>query len=285
MNTILLDREVGKYPISVATSLALESISNTHDELKYQYPPIQDYDSLWVNIRTLYRNLFGSVKRESVAGIDPTEFAEVLIGEMRDLVQIVKDHSSKSSVVFYVSDYKGMVTKYPYATLRGDKTKNQLQYTSIQNETIKKVLSYCKKEHPDEFDVRIFPLKISAEKQDKMFKVLILTHYPYDLLSRKEFKDLELLESHTGKIKPFNQWYTKYYQGQTLPMLPFREDLLQIFGDKETFVPMPHKLRDEVLNLAKEYRWSAITTRDKIKYCFEKIQSPYDRKILLEILV
>ena len=113
-------------------------------------------------------------------------------------------------------------------------------------------------------------------------KALILTHFAYDLLA-KGFSSLHLLESHTGTIKNKFMWYTKYLNGKELSSIPFREDMLQIFGDNEHFRPWPIKARRQVLELAAKYNWSQVTQNDKVRYGFGQIVDPYLRDILREL--
>lgn len=84
---------------------------------------------------------------------------------------------------------------------REDSTTNQKVYSTLRDETIrllyKKVNNYFK----------VFLDTIEPEKRSK---ALIITHMAYDLLSYKDFAVLDLLESHTGALKPRNLWSTKY---------------------------------------------------------------------------
>lgn len=66
--------------------------------------------------------------------------------------------------------------------------------------------------------------------------------------------------------------------------MPFREDLLQIFGDNEHFRPGDPKVRKELLEIAKKYNWTAVTTFDKLMYGIEKMQNPYAVAVMREIM-
>ena len=64
----LESREKGQLPISIASSLAIESALGImeSDEPGYKppaSPPLLDYDAIWINLRTLFRNLHGSMNR------------------------------------------------------------------------------------------------------------------------------------------------------------------------------------------------------------------------------
>ena len=94
-----------------------------------------------------------------------------------------------------------------------------------------------------------------------------------------------MLESYTGQIKERSKWYTKYYQGKDLFRIPFREDLLQVFGDAELFKPFPKANRDELVEIAEKRSWTSVTTRDKIKNDIDLIKDPFFKKVLKEILI
>jgi hypothetical protein len=126
------------------------------------------------------------------------------------------------------------------------------------------------------------PLKLHPKVKTN---ALIITHIAYDLVAHKEFKQLTLLESHTGSFKQQAQWHTKYLNGKELPMIPFREDMLQVFGDSETFRPMDPKMRKEVVEIATRYNWNATTKLEKIRYGISQLNNPYAREVLSAILV
>lgn len=272
------NRELGQYPLSIATSLAIESICGIHPEPPMKGIPVRDYQELWINLRTLYRNLMGSIHKESIGSVSAEELAEALSFEMDQIRKIIGDASlNKTSVVVYLSDYNGLEGKYRHAVLRRDNTDKQKEYTAILEKTFTLLLRPENGESVLTFDLKLKPKTRS--------NALILTNYAYDLLSHKEFNGLALLESHTGKIKTSEQWYTKYQSGKDLPNIPFREDLLQIFGDSETFVPMNIKLRKDIMELATKYKWSSLTTRDKIAANVATLLNPFARDLIKDILM
>lgn len=268
--TAIAARAVGQYPLSVATSLALESANGIHPEIVAEYPPIRRYQELWVNTRTLFRNFMGALDKDTYRGVRPDEIAEALAQEMEQIVSIIP-----AKVQFYVSNYARLEQEYPHATVRVDNTDAQKVYTLLQTQAIELLL----KHHPE---IGVVPLKLHAPTHPK---ALILTHYAFDLLAHKEFSLLNLVESHTGKIKTRAQWYTKYYQGRELAMIPFREDFLQVFGDNETFRPMDRKLREAIVEVAKKYSWSSVTTREKLMYGIEQIPNPFFVATLKQMMV
>jgi len=271
------ERAVGQYPISVATSLALEGANGILPETEVDVAPILEYSELWINIRTLFRNFIGSLNSTVSKSIDAPSVAEGLATEMDTIVSLIRDSTGgNTNVVFYYSNYKGMQEKYKYAVVRRDNTPKQIAYTDLHNRTMS-ILLKNKKD-----DIKLFDLKIKLDKQAP--KSLILTHYPYDLLSWKSFQELVLLESHTGAIKPKVLWNTKYNDGKALSMIPFREDLLQVFGDKEHFFGLDIRLRTELIDIATKYKWSSVTTFDKLKYGIDQLSNPFAREVMASIM-
>lgn len=273
--SVLSDRVLGQYPISIATSLAIEGAMGIHpdkpDQTKKLLP---GYAVIWVNLKTVFRNLYYSVDKEQLQNASVQEFIDAFTSEIDQLKHVISvETASRTDVVLYVSDYAGMGQKYKHAILRGDITANQLAYTAMMVQTLSAYIS----SHPN--TVKRYTLKILDVEARK---ALILTHFAYDLLA-KGFSSLHLLESHTGTIKNKFMWYTKYLNGKELSSIPFREDMLQIFGDNEHFRPWPIKARRQVLELAAKYNWSQVTQNDKVRYGFGQIVDPYLRDILREL--
>jgi hypothetical protein len=281
MNAGIAERAVGQYPLSVATSLAIESANGIHPEIPVDSPPILKYEELWVNLKTLFRNFIGALDKVTAGSVVPEEIAANLDDEMEQISQIIAESSSgRCKVVFYVNNMTNLAIRYRYATLRKDNTPKQMEYTAILKKTLALMLADNK--------TRPLPIltfdRLLSPPQEATPKILLLTHVAYDLLSAKNFRSVTLLESHTGRLKDRALWYTKYANGRDLVMLPFREDLMQVFGDNETFVPMPIKVRKEVIEIANRFHWTSVTTTDKVRLGLEFIQDPLTREILKSIV-
>lgn len=277
----IAEREVGQYPLSVASSLALEGACGIHPDLPVRKAPLLDYGEFWVNLRTLFRNFMGALHKDAAGGVAPKQIEEALRDEMETIKRIVSElTNNRCKVVFYVSNYAGMAEKYPHAKLRTERTERQLVYMEIKRQTLQLLLQSLEQQGGE--DIRVFKLKLFPQHQNK---TLIFTHFAYDLLSWKAFSSLDLVESNTGAIKKRPQWYTKYQGGRELSMIPFREDFIQVFGDSRTFFPMPIRIRKEVIELAQKYNWSAITTDEKIRLNIDHMKDLEIRKILQELLV
>jgi hypothetical protein len=66
--------------------------------------------------------------------------------------------------------------------------------------------------------------------------------------------------------------------------IPFNKFSLQVFGDKETFSPLPQLIKKEVLRLANDFNWTQITTLDRIQFCLTTIKDSEISNILLKLL-
>ena len=73
----------------------------------------------------------------------------------------------------------------------------------------------------------------------------ILTHIPLDLLNYVMRNDVYLIESHTGEIKEYNKWYTKFKKIGKLDMryFAFNELNYQLLGDNLYVKPENLKFR------------------------------------------
>lgn len=272
-------RAVGAFPVSIATSIALEHVLGVQSEANPEPKPksIQKYRELWLNIKTLFRNLHGALEKDAVKEVLPDELEDALWQEMETIASIINQYSNGvTKVVFYLSNYKDIQSKFKMATLKSETTERQLAYSTLVNNTVKKLL----KQHGQtkDQDIRVFDHYL---KPGNSVNTLILTHIAYDLVSYRNFGTLALVESHTGTVKTREMWYTKYHNGKELPMLPFAEGLLPVFGDNEFFSPLNRKSREEVLELAVKYGWDPSTTRDKLLYSIDKLQNPYLKEALL----
>lgn len=284
MNQALTDRELGQFPLSIATSLAFEGATGIHPEQPKQTATLADYGELWVNLRTLFRNIYNAVHKDAQGGLTPEALVNGLMEEIDHLDALVQEQASNMRIVYYVSNYAGLARKYPKGLLRKASTERQQIYAEIQRLTIKGLLTDLGRAGAR--DVRVFELDLKSKNPSEHYgKALMLTHYAYDLLSHYEFQELALLESHTGAIKPRALWYTKYVDGKELSCIPFRADLIQIFGDSELFSAWNIKDRRPLIELAKAKGWHALTTVSKIRQDIRFLVNPVLHKTVNELLL
>ena len=278
----LINRAFGQYALSVATSLAIESLTNTHEEIQHKTVPAYEYQEYWFNLRTLFRNIVGASGVEAKA-IPAEKLAGALVDEMKIITSILTEHRvSEKNIIFYVSNQKNIEAKFPKAVIRRDSTDKQKSFTQVMTLIISSIIKHLEKDAVWKGRIKVFDLELKPDKA--VYKTMILTHQAVDLLSYTNFLDLVLLESHTGAIKRKTEWYTKYLNWKELPQLPWNKGLLQILGDKETFRPMDIKIKRELIEIATTYRWTVLTTRDKIRATVDKFKNPYAKAIVLSLV-
>lgn len=264
---ILTNRAVGQFPISIATSLAIESLIGIHPDAPSDHPPIQDHDALWVNMRTLIRNLMGSTPTESRKHLTEQTVAEYIVNEMRAIEAVCVEHGDgRFDVAYYKCTYSDLSYTYNKAILKAITSPGQ-KAAWIFEEAVLKVIDA-------EYQGHIPYLSLTRKFPEVSVKALMISHYPVDLLQRYKFDSLTLLESHTGAVKPPNMWNTKLHNGRELDRIPFDRMTVQLFGDGVTFTPMNLKVRQKMIELAEKNKWTPMTTKDFVIYCVVQNRDP-----------
>jgi hypothetical protein len=268
--TVKIKRELGEeIPVSIGTSIAVETILDPKNN-----PP----KFIWINLRTIFRNLFSDIPKEDKLTVSPSDIASDFSDEVHTIANTIEAlHGDSVRVVFYYSTYDGIEKYLPRAKLRGPRTKLQIRHHTAEREAIKKIFS----SEADYLDIREYKVAIDGKDSEAW----IVTHTPVDLLSRRYFKTLTLLETHTGVLKPYSTWYTKLRNGKELFRMPFNELTLQVFGDNSGLItPQTMALRKQLFELANENRWSPLTTRAKIKSDLSKLKDKLTGELLKELV-
>jgi len=266
MNTALLSREVGEQiPVSIPTAIPIEEVVLSETGEK---------GDVWINVRTLVRNCLNCLSTEDKITISPLDVAPVILEEIQILTDWIHQASHDTRrVVYYVTEKKSFSRCFPRALPKGYKTARQVHELTLTNEVLLEVLGALGQQ------VKIFDIMLKGEKRP----VLLITHQPIDLLSEYSFPSLKLLESHTGKIKSKTYWNSKL-SGKDTDAMPFNALTLQVFGDGESFAAYPRRLKMEIINLAKECKWSPITTKTKIESDLSKLTDKGGAQMLRDML-
>lgn len=264
----LIERTLGQYPVSIATSLALESLMNIHPDFRHPRVPVYQYKVLWINVGTLIRNLLGACTKDDRIYTHTDDLVTALLEEFEFIESLGHNEAKGLKIRFYYSQYKDFPRVYKEARLQYSPehplTDNQRVYKDTLDVVLEKVTRKLNNpQYPKEAQyILVCEDKIRVKEVDK---ALILTHYAYDLLSHYNFNQLELLESHTGKIKKRIDWYTKMPGAKKLPTIPFSEAMIQVFGDGALFNQLEKKVRDDVIDVANKRKWHQLTSRDKMR--------------------
>jgi len=285
LTSALSERTMSAFMLSIGTSLSFESLfPGTQPPYDPERPipnkiDLNDYDELWINLFTLFRNIVGAVPSIKVAMLTPEDVGYVISEEVeliQDLVRMYTDN--KVQVVFYSSSYQDLKKYFKHASVRTDNTEKQRQMTDLLTGSISAFYKFqTKRDTLKHFKLYLEP--VSAMNK----KVLLLSNYAFDLLSYKKFMKMDLLESHTGVLKERAKWHTKYMDGKNLVRMPFNEILLQVFGDSQTFYPMDKNLRKEIIELAEASQWNPLTTDERVRFTIGNLKNPYYVSILREM--
>lgn len=272
----LSTRTISGYPLSIATAHAFLAMFSPRTAV---YDPAREipsqvdvnkYSECWINVTTLFRNMVGAIQKEAFVKSTEKEFKDTLLSEMEVIDGLFQNEGmGVCKPMYYYTTHEKLVKSLPeQVKLREDKTDTQKAYAYKMHKT----LEYLMKETEvvRKFDTNISPPGAS--------NALIITHIPYDLVSYNRFNKLSLLESHTGKLKERNQWYTKYYAvgDSDLSHIPFMRKLLLIFGDSVLIQPSVYKLRKQIVDIATKRNWTPLTTLEKVMMDLEyEIHEPY----------
>jgi hypothetical protein len=239
MNDKLLNRATSGFPLSIGTSMALETLFDTiqpsYDETRVveRLQDLGTYNLYVFNTATLLRNIIQSVQYSDLVTISKQDIYDTLLEEIEFLTQFFDSNSL--NLKFYVNTYQYVKDVY--------KEKGSLRQASTDKQFyIDNLMSYCLDKLKKNDDVVVFYKDIRFNREDR---VLLFTHVVFDLLSYNNFLKLDLLESHTGKIKSRKDWWTKYHAIPNVDMsfLPLMEYLLSVFGDNYMFKPAAIKDR------------------------------------------
>ncbi len=272
-------REVGQIPISIGSSLALEGAFGILEDNPNHNPIINQIDVLYVNLRTLIRNLIGAIDSERLNDVFPEDLAYALINEMTIIEQsVARVSSGRVKTQIYLCNYRGIPKRFPYAILKAANTEKQKLAALREENAIIELMEQLSR-NPS---IKIMETDIDLENDNR--RVLMMTSYAVDLLQRYRFNSLTLLESHTGATKPPALWHTKLSNGKELSNIPFDRMTIQFFGDNSNlFTAFPIKYRRTMLDIAQKNRWTSMTTKDYILSSLKKAYEPELEKLVMNL--
>lgn len=255
----LIEREVGQIPVSMGTSLAFEGFLGIHPNQTKPPLDVKSIKEIWVNVRTLARNLWNAVKTERLAVINPAQAVMVLLEEVQTIPVALLQAGSRVKIRYYIASQDQVKWVFPKAQFKEAKTPKQMAYEVYERYTSIELYKQMVELGLDVMEIKKAPTRTDGT-------VALLTHYPHELLWKENFHRLLLLESNTGKIKPWNMWYTKLNGISEDTPLPFDKFTLQVFGDGVLIEPQPRGIKGQLKQLAEAKRWFPTTTKDKIDY-------------------
>lgn len=260
------ERTVSSFGVSIGTGIALETLFDPTTE-RYdnnRITPtrvnINEYRYHYINIFTMIRNMFSA---SSLLDAKPIQYnlysntiLDVLVEELNAINMLYSNVDC--DVIFLLPNYTNLI--YKISQTRDIKKNNNykeniklLKLHSFLVYNIHKLSSVCNIRATSGYRLNF----IGMEKN------LITTHLGIDLC----YKNIDLLESHTGVIKKeseFNSKYVKLGKNYDMSILPYDSLLLSAFGDKYLIPPMERGIRSKVYDISSN-NWSLSTSSFKIE--------------------
>lgn len=242
----------GQYPLSIGTSLAFETLFGINENIKPTDPlPYTRYGVIFINIRTIIRNLHGAVVKELRTEWSLEHYYREVIKELAVIPNILADQShDKLVAVYYIAKHQKLEKEFPNANFK--KRKQATSYDMIEATIIDRIIGLAR---TGKVEVMVVDFHIPLPDE----KCLMMTHMPVDLIPYAQSNRVDLIETHTGVIKDKFKWYTKL-SGSGLERIPFTRKTIQIFGDGKTFAGLPPKQRAMVVDFAEKNKWNQTTT-------------------------
>lgn len=272
-STEINNRAISNYPVSIGTSVILESLFMDNKVR------LDHYSSIYFNLSTLLRNISQATKPVLFNTHRAVVIAEVLLNEINVIKDVILTQSNDSiKPYFYFNSTTvdvSLVNK-----IRQAKTLFQMDFLDRVKQTIEYLVYLGYFEGKEGFMMLkpraiIDPGSIKPHRGDLIKKALICSHLPRDLLSYVNFKTLDLLESNTGRLRTRREWNSKYVKisNKILTNLPFNIFLLIIFGDKVLIKPEPLDIRKRILEISMKHRWTPSTEMTKIRVSLDLLKN------------
>lgn len=247
------DRTFGAYPISIATSLAIEGITHSGEYLERgPNPPINKMEFLMVNLRTIIRNAVNAFPSSEQIMLTVDTVYKCCDEDFTSMVETIDSYNQHCEIQLYVSTYNTINQAFKDVNFKKFSTEKQATLETIERAVVHKF----EKEYKDK--LKVFDYKLKGLK-----RCVILTHHPIDLLSYYDFPDLVLLESHTGVLKERKVWGSKLNLPKGCKTIPFNKPMLCIFGDKTFINGQLPKVKKALINVSEKSLWNGLTTVSK----------------------
>lgn len=263
-------RSTGALGMSIGTSNAIEQ-SDAASQIRMS-------DTAMFNILTLIRNAHDAYEsKEEKEKLTADQLAEDVVADLKVLGRWMEEvrKTKPIQMVVYYPTYFSLKLRFPLGDIKEPKTALQKAYAALSKATAKKL--YAK------YDKLI--QKTDMGMPSFKGKGIVLTHHVVDLVMVDAIARLTLLESYTGKLKPFTQWYTKLTGGEELYYMPFNKLTIQVFGDKSTdFYSSSQGIKDLVKKLAVDNGWTSATTMGRVRLNINSLPQGVDRAGLLKML-
>ena len=249
---IILDRKLGaNYPISIGTSLALETIGNPETpEVGHVVPrmtlPFTKYGVLAVSINTLIMNLIESMDSHNLPPPTAKTF-EFIMAQIDQELGVITEIAQKANSRILIRPYINTFSILNKLLEKINKRRSFSGYRAVKNKlyinTLRTgiLLGYS-----------VWNTNVKMRLMSPGFKVLALTSLPIDIVGNE--RAVSILEPHTGAVRMYDTFYKKLYPVPKADMsiVPFNISTHLLFGDKHMVVPDPIKIRRQFLQIAEQ---------------------------------
>jgi len=263
-------RSTGALGMSLGTSMAIEQ-SDAASQIRMS-------DVALFNIYTLIRNAHDAYEtKEEKEKLTADQLVEDVVADLKIMgAWMEKARQTKPiQMIVYYPTYFSLKLRFPLASLKEPKTDNQKRYDKVSKGAAQKLY--------DKYEKLIQKTDIGMPAFKG--KGIVLTHHVVDLVMVDAVARLTLLESYTGKLKPFTQWYTKLTGGEELFYMPFNKLTIQVFGDKSTdFFSSSQGIKALVKKLALDNGWTSATTMSRVRSNIGSLPQGVDKAGLLKML-
>lgn len=265
-----MTRVIGALGMSIGTSAAIEQ-NDAASQIRLS-------DVVLFNLLTLIRNAHDAYEtKEEKEKLTADQVFKDVIEDLKSLakwMEVARKTKPIEMIVYYPS-YTTLGLRFPLADLKKPKTELQIKYDTLSKEVAKKIYSKYEK----------IIKKTDVGMPTFKGKGIVLTHHVVDLVMVDAIARLTLLESYTGKLKPYTLWNTKLTGGDELFYMPFNKLTIQVFGDKSTnFKSSSAAIKDLVKELAKLHSWTSATTMSRVRANINSLPQGVNKAGLLKML-
>lgn len=261
-----MNRDLGFYPVSISTSLALEGLLNSGERVGVNKGiDLKPFGALYVNLRTIVRNVITSYAYDQQLSLTSPQIYK---GVVQDFEGIDKYAPEDLQVIPYLCTHASINKEFKgkFKQFTGERGKLAIV---IEESAIKYT------QEREEADLTMFDIELKGDK-----RTICLTHHPIDLLSAHKFPELMLLESHTGKMKKKAEWSSKLRLCKDQEHMPFNKVTLQTFADNNMFLGQPQIMRNVLEKIAAKRRWNASTRQSAMLLDVRNSNEPHLYKLL-----
>src|SRR5690606_25017198 len=89
------ERATGYFPLSIATSLAIEGATGIHPDQPVGSKLMKDFTGHWVNVKTLFRNYYEAIGKENIPLVDVVNLIDSFRHELETYREISEEQGHR----------------------------------------------------------------------------------------------------------------------------------------------------------------------------------------------